>query len=426
MTHLFFLLFFCIGLLGLLASSILFWANRGNRRASRLLGGVLLAISMLLVGNSLYVTRFFIEYPHLYRIFSAASFCIGPLSLLYVRSLLAPDRGFSKKDLLFFIPAALYQLHRLPFLLLNTGEKRAIVIRALEQTKNIAAEPEGWLPIGWAATLRVLVGLVFLLAQYRIITRWRNNTRQQAALFLQQEPIRRWLNWYTGVMMLSYALVLVETLLHLLGSHTLGIPIVLTIGINVLLITLYLFTRPEILYGMQPASFISEAPVATTFSMSESIKPEIKKAILSGSELQKFREQIAAHMEAGKPFCLPGYSIYDLSKEVDIPLYQLSAFINQEFGKNFNEWINDYRFNYLKELQATQNNLHLYTLEALGKLAGFNSRTSFIAAIKKRTGKTPSEYFLKPGKSVSADAPEQSSSKSILEHPHEGDSGIVA
>jgi AraC-like DNA-binding protein len=34
-----------------------------------------------------------------------------------------------------------------------------------------------------------------------------------------------------------------------------------------------------------------------------------------------------------------------------------------------------------------------YTLEALGKMAGFNSRTAFIAAVKKKTGKTPSELF---------------------------------
>jgi AraC-like DNA-binding protein len=34
-----------------------------------------------------------------------------------------------------------------------------------------------------------------------------------------------------------------------------------------------------------------------------------------------------------------------------------------------------------------------FTLEGLGQQVGFQSRTAFIAAVKRRTGKTPSEFF---------------------------------
>jgi AraC-like DNA-binding protein len=91
---------------------------------------------------------------------------------------------------------------------------------------------------------------------------------------------------------------------------------------------------------------------------------------------------------------MPGYSIRDLSIGVNIPVYQLSAFINQEYGKNFSEWVNDFRFSFLQKMMKENPEFKLYTFQALGKLAGFNSRTSFISAIKKRTGKTPSEYFV--------------------------------
>jgi AraC-like DNA-binding protein len=399
MTQLFFLFLFCTGLIGLLAAAILFWINRGHPLASRLLAGVLSALSVVLIGNSLYVTRFFIEYPHLYRLFSAASFCIGPLSFLYVRTLINPTRSLGKPDLLFFAPALLYQLHRLPFLIQDTEQKRAIVSRALLDTRNIAGEPEGWLPFGWAALFRLMVGLAFICAQCRLLIRWKRQLDADQYLFALQAPVFRWLNWYTFVMLFSYAIVLAETLLQVLGNTTLGVPIVSTIGLNVIFISGYLFARPEILYGtpvrQQPLCATVHPGPAIAAPSPESGYPEVKRISLTAAELKAYRASIEAHLSEKKPFSSPGYSIHDLSKEVNIPMYQVSAFINQEYGKSFTEWINDHRFSYLKQLQQENGDFHRYTLEALGKLVGFNSRTSFIAAIKKRTGKTPSEYFLR-------------------------------
>jgi AraC-like DNA-binding protein len=72
----------------------------------------------------------------------------------------------------------------------------------------------------------------------------------------------------------------------------------------------------------------------------------------------------------------------------------LSAFINQEYRKNFSEFINDIRVSYLVDLiQENPEYLNKYTLEVLGQMAGFKSRTTFILAVKRKTGKTPSEIF---------------------------------
>jgi AraC-like DNA-binding protein len=83
----------------------------------------------------------------------------------------------------------------------------------------------------------------------------------------------------------------------------------------------------------------------------------------------------------------------DLSAEIDVPVYQLSAFINQEYGKNFNELVNEYRVGYVKKLLDANSEYRQYTLEAIGRMAGFNSRTTFIAAVKKVSGMTPVEYL---------------------------------
>jgi AraC-like DNA-binding protein len=392
--HPFFLFPFSVGLLGLLAAVILWWINRGNLLAARLLAGVLTTTAVLIIGNSLYLTNFFREFPHLYRLLSAASFCTGPLSYLYVRTSLSQSYRLQKKDALFFIPAILYQLHRIPFLLLGENEKRVIIDTALVDTKNIAAEPEGWLPPGWAAICRIIVGMGFVLAQLYILSEWKKKMKLVPEVYSKNSTNIHWLSWYTLVMLISYGVILLEMILHLVGSYTLGYLIVLTIGLNILFITIYLFTKPEILYGIK-GWIHSTTDEATVLIVTDETKPIVKRTFLSATEGKEYKQIIESHFTEKNPFCLPGYSIRDLSIGVNIPVYQLSAFINQEYGKNFSEWINDYRFSFLQEMVAEKGDFHLYTLEALGKLAGFNSRTSFISAIKKRTGKTPSEYFLK-------------------------------
>ena len=393
-THPFFLLPFSIGLLGLLTALILFWTNRENILAARLLAGVLIAISILLVGNSLYLTNYFLKFPHLYRLVSAISFCIGPLSFLYVRTSLTQSYRLQKKDLLFFIPAVLYQLNRIPFVLLDKPSKLLVIQKALTETKNIAGEPEGWLPVGWAAIFRIIVGMSFILAQLIILSKWKQQLMKVPDILNANIEQIKWLNWYTLVMLITYGVLLLEMFLHLLGSYTLGFIIVLTIGLNILFIAIYLFTKPTILYGMK-GWIHSTTDEATVIVFPESVKPITKRTFLSAAEGKEYKQIIESHFAEKNPFCMPGYSLRDLSLGVNIPVYQLSAFINQEYGKNFSEWINDHRFLFLQKMVAENGDFHLYTFEALGKMAGFNSRTSFISAIKKRTGKTPSEYFLK-------------------------------
>lgn len=94
-----------------------------------------------------------------------------------------------------------------------------------------------------------------------------------------------------------------------------------------------------------------------------------------------------------QPYRKSGYKIRDLSEELTIPSYILSAFINQQYGKNFNELINDYRVDFMAGHLSQSLEKLQYTLEYLAKDAGFNSRNAFFAAVKKKTGKTPSEFF---------------------------------
>jgi Tfp pilus assembly PilM family ATPase len=76
---------------------------------------------------------------------------------------------------------------------------------------------------------------------------------------------------------------------------------------------------------------------------------------------------VESHIQQQKPFLRRGYTIANLSAEVGVPLYQLSAFINQQYGQSFNEFINGYRIHYIKEVLLNEPGADQYTLEAMGK-----------------------------------------------------------
>jgi AraC-like DNA-binding protein len=111
--------------------------------------------------------------------------------------------------------------------------------------------------------------------------------------------------------------------------------------------------------------------------------------------------RIENHFKNNKPFLAGGYKIKDLSLQLNIPIYLISTFINQEYGKNFNEFINDYRLDYVKDLLEESPDSQNFTLEAIAQSAGFNSRNTFIGAVKKKFGMTPTSYFSKLAKTRS-------------------------
>ncbi len=112
---------------------------------------------------------------------------------------------------------------------------------------------------------------------------------------------------------------------------------------------------------------------------------------LTGKQWQSLKTRLEELMDQRKPFLKPGYSINDLAKDVELPAYQLSAFINQVLGMNFSDYINNSRIRYCEQLIKRSFNTRV-NVKDLAHLCGFNNRNSFTTAFKKFTGRTPSGY----------------------------------
>ena len=65
--------------------------------------------------------------------------------------------------------------------------------------------------------------------------------------------------------------------------------------------------------------------------------------------------------------------------------------LNDQVGKNFNEFVNDYRIKTFQEKVLDPTNKHL-TILGIAYESGFNSKSVFNDFFKKSTGMTPKQW----------------------------------
>ena len=107
-------------------------------------------------------------------------------------------------------------------------------------------------------------------------------------------------------------------------------------------------------------------------------------AVVISQKLEKIMNEKALYRN-------PNLSLKDLSEEINMPSHQLSQFLNNNLGKNFTSYVNEFRIETACRIISSNNKL---TLESVGYDVGFNSKSTFFAAFKKHTGTTPLNYQL--------------------------------
>jgi AraC-like DNA-binding protein len=116
--------------------------------------------------------------------------------------------------------------------------------------------------------------------------------------------------------------------------------------------------------------------------------------IISRERMMEMDSIVKELLDDKKPYLQQRYSLKDLAIDTNIPLHHLSAFINKYCGKNFNDFINEFRVIYCKE-KILNEEYKYKKLEAIAEESGFNNRNTFAIAFKKVMGLNPSEFLRK-------------------------------
>lgn len=108
-------------------------------------------------------------------------------------------------------------------------------------------------------------------------------------------------------------------------------------------------------------------------------------------QLENWKEKLVLHMKKNKPYLEPELNLTDLAKQMHTNTSVLSKVINDGTGRNFNDFINQYRVDeVIDKLKAGEQQQQ--TLLGIAYDCGFNSKATFNRAFKKVSGLTPKEY----------------------------------
>lgn len=121
-------------------------------------------------------------------------------------------------------------------------------------------------------------------------------------------------------------------------------------------------------------------------------QPRYKNSNLADHDKQDILSKIINVMEYSDKIYNNDFDLSMLADMVGTNYKYVSQVINQEFNKNFNAYLSDYRVQEACRRLTDTRHYGNMTLEAVAESVGFKSRSNFIACFKRITGMTPSEY----------------------------------
>lgn len=108
---------------------------------------------------------------------------------------------------------------------------------------------------------------------------------------------------------------------------------------------------------------------------------------------QEFFSRIMLVMEDEKPYLDPEFSLQALAELVESNTKYVSQAINEHAGRNFRNFINEFRIKEAERRLLDKENYGNYTIQGIAESVGIKSKSTFVAAFKKVTGLTPSVYI---------------------------------
>lgn len=320
---------------------------------------------------------------------------IGPVLFLYVKAITNFNYAFAKKDVLHFVPGVLYIIWCIVVVVVDKAVVKEYYLM------NGEADPDFDTWYQWSQKASIIIYLVASIRYYRkykqyvyletsfvemASLRWLRNfliafavltvlplLLEIASLLPALQAINQYItSWYY---FLAFAVVVYYIAIN--GYSAVNIPLHRLRFQPQLLLQYY--HSPKLLAG-----------AAVTEDAAFEVVEEKKEDIV----LATWKQKVKSLVEDEKLYEEPELTLSSLAKKMSTNTSVLSRVINQGFNASFNDFINEYRINAVKEkLQSGEQKIQ--TLLGIAYDCGFNSKATFNRAFKKTTGLSPKEWLQK-------------------------------
>lgn len=373
-----------------------FQFTKKDFQTNRIFTALLFALGYQSLVMFLFSSKLILEVPHFGRTGTFSLYLIYPLAYLYIRNLLGQEK-LHWFDLIHLIPILIYMVDFSEYFLQSAELKRQQMQWDFAHKNIFIAQSPRLFPKQFHFRFRALLASIYIiLSVITWVKIFYNSDQKEVAV--ENRSIMQW--------SATLCILLVVGVIPGIVVDLFNIPIDLgfiqsaSLYIATISFALFLFFRPDIIYGVkglwveEPVKF---TPPEIKEELVENIKIDttIRKTYLKEETVDNLAAALQAYLVKDKAFLINSFSITDLSIAIGYPTHQVSAYLNNHLEMNFNEYINSQRIDYLLKQLAENAEWRVFTLEALGQKVGFNNRYTFLNAFKKVTGETPSGYLKK-------------------------------
>ena len=302
---------------------------------------------------------------------------IGPVIFFYTKSLLNSTFKISKKEYYHFIPALIYLVYSLIVFITDKLILDEFYFYADGRDKDMA---------NWYQIAGIISMVYYLIASLKFYKNYKKLVFDKVSF---ADSIL--FEWIPNFLIAFLSIVVLRVLLFLLNPEWGNFGNQFWHYIAFSIVVLYVSVNGYA--NAVKMSFLNDVNSESINVYQESDEDyKTKQDNTNLEEIEFWKDKILHLVESEKVFKNPTLTLSDLSKLLNTNTKTISKSINSGFDMNFNDFINHYRIEAVKEKLHKEEH-KTSTLLGIAFDCGFNSKATFNRAFKKSIDLSPKDYL---------------------------------